>query len=64
MMYNTQVATVIEVKRIGLNVQILKDSRDLNNIRYLVKYLKACKGQTLVANCGCFESALIFAQTC
>lgn len=64
MLYNNTVATVIEVKRIGLNVQILKDSTDLNNVRYLVKYVKAVNNKTLVANCGNYEDALSFAYTC
>lgn len=67
MIYNTASQNIIEVKRIGLNVQILKDSTDLNNVRYLVKYVKAVKAvnnKTLVANCGNYEDALSFAYTC
>mgnify|MGYP003531781227 CR=1 FL=1 len=64
MIYNTAAQNTIEVKRIGLNVQILKDSTDLNNVRYLVKYVKPVNNKTLVANCGNYESALNFAQAC
>lgn len=64
MIYNTASQNIIEVKRIGLNVQILKDSTDLNNVRYLVKYVKAVNNKTLVANCGNYEDALSFAYTC
>ena len=64
MIYNAASQNIIEVKRIGLNVQILKDSTDLNNVRYLVKYVKAVNNKTLVANCGNYEDALSFAYTC
>lgn len=64
MIYNTIQNEVIEVKRIGLNVQILRDSRDLNNVRYLVKYVKPVNNKSLVANCGSYEAALSFAQCC
>lgn len=64
MIYNTVINSVIAVKTIGLNVQILKDSTDLNNIRYLVQYVKSVKNKTIVANCGNFADALKFAQSC
>lgn len=64
MIYNTIQNEVIEVKRIGLNVQILRDSRDLNNVRYLVKYVKPVNNKSLVANCGNYTDALKLAQSC
>lgn len=64
MIYNTTQNEVIEVKRIGLNVQILRDSRDLNNVRFLVKYVKTVNNKSLVANCGSYTDALSFAQSC
>lgn len=64
MIYNTIQNEVIEVNRTSLNVQILRDSRDLNNVRYLVKYVKPVNNKSLVANCGSYEDALSFAQYC
>ena len=64
MIYNTTTQNIIAVKTVGLNVQILKDSTDLNNIRYLVQYVKSFKNKSIVANCGNYDDALSFAHSC
>lgn len=64
MIYNTTTQNIIAIKTVGLNVQILKDSTDLNNIRYLVQHVKSFKDKTIVANCDNYDDALSFAHSC
>lgn len=54
----------VRVQTIGLNTVIVKDPRDLNNVRYLVVILKKWNDADLVANCGNYSDALKFAHSC
>lgn len=54
----------VRMHTIGANVVIIKDPRDLNNIRFLVVVFKALNSGELRANCGNYDDALMFAHSC
>lgn len=54
----------VRMHTIGLNTVIIKDPRDLNNIRFLVVVFKKWDDADLMANCGNYADALKFAHSC
>ena len=54
----------VRMHTIGANVVIIKDPRDLNNIRFLVVVFKKWDNADLMANCGNYADALKFAHSC
>lgn len=54
----------VRMTTIGANVVIVKDPRDLNNVRFLVVLYKAWNNAELKANCGNYADALAFAHSC
>ena len=54
----------VRMNTVGLNTVIIKDPRDLNNIRYLVVVFKGWDNAELRANCGNYADAVAFAHSC
>ena len=54
----------VRMNTVGLNTVIIKDPRDLNNIRFLVVVFKKWNDADLIANCGNYADALKFATSC
>lgn len=54
----------VRMNTVGLNTVIVKDPRDLNNVRFLVVVFKKWNDADLIANCGNYADALKFAQSC